>query len=120
MPCARSRITLATFQLGTAKPPSAIKQRLAACFEVDFPLHAVDLAVRMGTINVAGKTTALPTGWDQPLRENGTSIAVQLGELWGSGRQLDAVLIGGGGSALPAITNGILSQFAQTEIVPEG
>ncbi len=112
--------TLATFQLGTAKPLAAIKQRLAARFEIDFPLHAVDLAVRTGTIKVAGKTTNLLAGWDQPLRENGATIAVQLGELWGNGAQFDAILIGGGGSAVPAITSAILNQFAQAEIVPEG
>ncbi len=112
--------TLATFQLGTAKPLAAIKQRLAARFEVDFSLHAVDQAVRTGTIKVAGKTIDLPQGWDQPLRDNGATIAVQLGELWGNGAQFDAILIGGGGSAVAAITHAILNQFAHADVIPEG
>jgi hypothetical protein len=105
--------------LGTAKPLAAIKQRLAARFEVDFSLHAVDHAIRTGTIKVAGKTSDLPLSWDQPLSDNGATIAVQLGELWGNGAQFDAILIGGG-SAVSAITHAILNQFAHAEVIPEG
>ncbi len=111
---------LATFQLGTSKPLAAIKQRLAARFEIDYSLHAVDQAMQVGKIKVAGQMIDLPSGTEQPLRDNGAAIAVQLRELWGNGGQFDTILIGGGGSAVPAIVEQLKAQFPHAQPVQDG
>jgi molecular chaperone DnaK (HSP70) len=113
--------SLVTYQLGTARPLQAIQQRLSAAFEVELPLYRVDQAVRSGMIRMAGRDEPLPHGWDMPFHENGQEIASRLVEAWGgSGRQFDAVLIGGGGAEIPTLVAALQARFKQARPVPDG
>jgi plasmid segregation protein ParM len=110
---------LDTWELGTVRPLGSIRAVLASKRELT--LHQVDQAVRVGGIRVRGEFFALsdllgPT-WDAPLQANGRDIAARLVERWGSGSHLDAVLIGGGGAALPQVTDAIQERFPQAQIV---
>lgn len=103
--------SLVTFQLGTARPLHTIQQRLAALYEVELPLYAVDTVVRTRQLVLAGATVALPSDWDAPLQQHGETIAAKLVEAFGSGRQFDAILIGGGGEQLPQLVAAIQVKF---------
>jgi hypothetical protein len=111
--------TLDTYQMGSAHPLTRIRSRLSAAFERDLSLHATDQAVRQHTLTIAGRSRTLPAGWDQPLIAHGEAVAARLTEAWGSGSQLDAVLIGGGGAELPQLVTPIRQQFAHAQVVPD-
>lgn len=102
---------LNTFALGTARPLREIRAALSAMFERELTLHEADLAVRSGTLSVAGQPRSLPPGWDRPLLENSTAIAARLVEEWGSGAQFDLVLVGGGGAEEPRLIEAIQARF---------
>jgi hypothetical protein len=111
--------SLDTFQLGSAQPLKKIRSRLSAAFERELSLHETDQAVRQQTLTIAGRPQPLPTHWDRPLIEHGETIAARLAEAWGSGAQLDALLIGGGGAAVEALTAPMQHRFPQARIVPD-
>lgn len=110
--------SLVTFQLGTARPLHTIQQRLAAVYEVELPLYKVDEIVRTRQVRLAGATVELPKEWDAPLHQNGQTVAAKLVEAFGSGRQFDAILIGGGGEHLPQLVEAIQAKFKHA--VPSG
>ena len=113
--------SLATYQLGTARPLHSLQQRLAAKYDLrELSLHAVDDAVRTGTLRVGAVREALADGWDAPLVENARSIVKSLQEAWGSGRQFDAILVGGGGAQVPALTAAIQTHFPHAQVLAEG
>ena len=58
--------SLNTFTLGTARPLRGIRAQLSATFERELSLYETDLAVRAGTLSIAGKERPLPLAWDQP------------------------------------------------------
>jgi len=103
--------SLNTFALGTARPLREIRAALSTTFECELTLHEADLAVRAGTLAVAGQPRSLPAGWDRSLLENGAAIAARLVEEWGSGAQFDVVLIGGGGAEEPRLVEAIRARF---------
>lgn len=109
---------LNTFTLGTSRPLREIRARLSATFERELSLYETDLAVRAGTLSVGGLERHLPAGWDQPLRENGATIAARLVEEWGSGAQFDAILLGGGGAEEPRLVAAIRARFPNAVTVP--
>lgn len=109
--------SLNTFTLGTARPLREIRAQLSATFERELTLYEADLAVRAGTLHVAGRARPLPVAWDQPLRENGSAIAARLVEEWGSGVQFDAILLGGGGAEEPRLVSAIQARFPHAVVV---
>lgn len=111
---------LATYQLGTVHPLYAVQQKVTTAFEVEKSLYEIDQATRQGYIKVGGKEEALPRGWDEPLHENGRSVAARLCEAWGRGNQFDAILIGGGGAEMPALVEAIQTRFKHASVVPDG
>jgi plasmid segregation protein ParM len=110
---------LDTWELGTVRPLTSIRAALASKRELT--LHQLDQAVRDGGIRLRGQFFALADllgpNWDAPLRTNGRDIVARLVERWGKGNHLDAVLVGGGGAALPQITQVIQERFPQARIV---
>jgi hypothetical protein len=102
-----------------ARPLQQIKSQLSAAFERELTLFESDLAVRHGEIVNAGRAQVLPSGWDRPLVANGEAIAARLVEAWGSGAQLDVVLVGGGGAELPQLTAALQARFPHTQIVAQ-
>ncbi len=113
--------SLATYQLGTARPLHSLQQRLAAKYDLrELSLFAVDEAVRTGTLRVGAVSETLPAGWDAPLLENARSILKHLEEAWGSGRQFDAILVGGGGAEVPALAEAIQGHFKHARVLPDG
>ena len=113
--------TLATYELGTARPLQVIQQRLQVAFNVQLSPYRVDQAIRAGRLTVGSIDAPLPQGWDKPLRENARNIVTKLVESWGSGRQFDAIVIGGGGAEVPIIAQAIQERFpSNAQVVPEG
>jgi hypothetical protein len=108
---------LNTFTLGTARPLREIRAQLSATFERELTLYETDLAVRAGTLSVAGCERPLPLAWDEPLRESGATIAARLVEEWGSGAQFDAILLGGGGAEEPRLAEAIRARFPHAVVV---
>lgn len=109
--------SLATFQLGTARPLQQIGGQLSAAFERELSLFEVDQAVRAQALLVAGQPRALPAGWDRPLRQNGAAIVARLVESWGSGAQFDTILIGGGGAELAPLVEALRHRFPHAQAV---
>jgi len=111
--------SLDTWNLGTSRPLAAIRSRLSAAFDRELTLRETDQAVRAGHLRTAGLDRLLPPHWDQPLIENGHAIAARLVETWGSGAQLDAVLIGGGGAELAPLIEAIVTRFPHARCVAD-
>ena len=114
--------SLTTFQLGTARPLQAIRSRLSATFERELTLFETDEALRAGVLRVAGAQRALPPGCDLVLREHAAALAARLVESWGSGAQLDAIVLGGGGAALDPLVQAVQARFPQAQVIdaPQG
>ena len=106
-----------TFQLGTSRPLSQIRSALSQQFERELTIAETDLAVRAGTLRVAGREQPLPAGWDRPLSENAEAVVARLVESWGSGKQFDAILIGGGGAEVPHLTRAMLATFDHAVVI---
>lgn len=103
--------SLETFQLGTAQPLKQIRAQLSAHFERELTLLETDLAVRAGTLTVAGRERDLPFGWDDPLLQNAEAVTRRLVEAWGRGAQLDTILLAGGGAAERRLAQAITARF---------
>ena len=110
---------LVTIPLGTAHALDLIRTHLSTVFERDLSLHATDYAVRTGRVTIAGHARPLPDGWEHPLHTYGETLATRLHETWGTGRQLDAILIGGGGAELAPLTHAIQHRFPHAQVVPD-
>ncbi|NJL06440.1 MAG: ParM/StbA family protein [Chloroflexaceae bacterium] len=110
---------LTTITLGTAHVLDLIRTRLSTVFERDLSLHDTDQAVRTGSLVIAGHPCPLPDEWDQPLYNYGVTLATRLHETWGTGQQLDAILLGGGGAALAPLTDAIQQRFPHAQVVPD-
>lgn len=110
---------LNTFHLGTSGPLGKIRASLSSYFDRDLSMVEVDQAVRNGVLRVAGHHERLSDGWDAPLVANGRAIADRLTDIWSSGRQFDAILIGGGGAELPALRTAIEARFRHARAVAD-
>ncbi|NJL06781.1 MAG: ParM/StbA family protein, partial [Chloroflexaceae bacterium] len=110
---------LQTYSLGTARVLTFIQQCCAAQFDCDLSRHATDHIVRAGQITHAGQNHPLPDTCLQHLAELGTSLTARLIDRWGSGQQLDAILLGGGGAALAPLTDAIQQRFPHAQVVPD-
>ncbi len=111
--------SLATYQLGTARPLQQISGQLSAACERELTLYEADQAVRAQALLIAGKPRTLPAGWDRPLLQNGEAIAARLVETWGSGAQFEAILIGGGGAEVEPLVTAIQRRFAHAQAVAQ-
>jgi hypothetical protein len=111
--------SLATYQLGTARPLQQIGGQLGAAFERELSLYEADRAVRAQALLVAGQPRLLPRGWDRLLLQNGEAIATRLVEAWGSGAQFESILIGGGGAELAPLVEAIQKRFAHARPVAQ-
>lgn len=111
--------SLATFQIGTARPLAQVAALIGATYERELTLAEADAAVRARTLWVAGQPRPLPEGWQEPLIENGEALAARLVERWGRGADLDAILIGGGGAELPQKVQAIQRRFPQARVVSQ-
>ena len=103
--------SLLTFNLGTAHALLQIAQKLSTRFEIELNPYQVDQAIRQGHIRLGGVDEKLPRGWDAPLVEMGRSIADRLTTAWGTGLQFEAILIGGGGENIQALTDILCMTF---------
>lgn len=110
--------SLDTWQLGTTQPLGAIRSVLSAHFERELSLYETDAAVRTQSLVVAGQQRPLPTHWDQPLLRNGQAIAARLVEAWGSGAQLDTLLLGGGAELAPLV-DAIRQRFSHAQVLAQ-
>lgn len=109
--------SLETWQLGTVGPLRQIRAQLGAATERELSLYEADLAVRHEQIAVRGRSRPLPDGWDGPLRAQGAALSSRLREAWGSGAQLDAILIAGGGAEERRLTTPILEAYPHSAII---
>jgi hypothetical protein len=111
--------SLATWNLGTTKPLQTLAAQLGSLHDCELSLAAADQAVRLGGLHIAGAWHDLPDAWIAPFSEAGETIAARLTEAWGSGAHLDAILLGGGGAELPALTETIQQRFAHARIIEQ-
>ncbi len=110
--------SLDTYALGTARPLTQIRAQLSATFERELSLFETDQAVREGQVQIAGRVRVMPASWDRPLIQNGEAIVARLMEAWGSGAQLDLILVGGGGAEIPSLVAALQERYPHTQIVP--
>jgi hypothetical protein len=103
--------SLTSEDLGTVGPLTEIRSRISAHFDCKLTILETDMAMRTGTIAIAGRLRDLPHGWDRPLIENGNAKAARLREAWGSGHQFERIIIGGGGAELEQLTAPTLAKF---------
>jgi hypothetical protein len=108
-----------TYQLGTARPLAQIRARLSAHVERELTLVETDMAIRGGSVRVAGRDIALPLHWDRPLIENGNAIRDRLVEAWGKGGQFEAILLGGGGAAIAQLSSAIQASFPHAQVIDD-
>jgi hypothetical protein len=111
--------SLDTYALGTARPLQQIRAQVSAVFERELSLFEVDQAVRARSLVVAGKPRMLPSSWDAPLLHHGEVLAARLTEAWGSGAQLDVILIGGGGAELLPLVAAIQERYPHAQVIPK-
>ena len=111
--------SLTGWELGSAKALEPIRQQLSVFARRDLTLYETDQAIRAGTLSISGKRVALPADWDAPLRSNAKTILSMLKQVWGTGTQFDAILIGGGGAELEAQVEVIKSVFPDAEVVQD-
>ncbi|PDW02604.1 hypothetical protein CJ255_13025 [Candidatus Viridilinea mediisalina] len=111
--------SLNTFNLGTSRPLREMRAQLSARFERELSMVETDMAARAGMLRVAGCERPLPEHWDAPLRENGEALAARLVEEWGSGSNLDCILLGGGGAQEPRLSQAIHARFPHAFVVDD-
>jgi hypothetical protein len=96
---------------------SVIQSTINATFDTAFSLSAIDQAVRRRAIRVAGHDRPLPPGWDAPIISLAQTIVADLGQAWGSGKNLDRILLAGGGSAEEIIAELIMRKYPHAVVV---
>jgi hypothetical protein len=111
--------SLETYQLGMARALAPIRAQLSTVADADLSIHQVDAAVTAEQLVIAGRARPLPAGWDRPLLAHAEAVARRVVEAWGSGSQLDAILIGGGGAAQPRIVAALTEAFAHAAPVDQ-
>jgi plasmid segregation protein ParM len=83
---------------GMSKAYELIGRSLLDSFELDLGMHQVDQAVRRGSINIFGEKREIDWIAEPVFDAIAAEILAQAGSLWGDGRDLDAVLVTGGGA----------------------
>lgn len=111
--------SLASYDTGTVRPLAEIRGRLSAHFDRELSILETDQAIRNGFVAVGGQRQPLPKGWDRPLIENGHAKAARLAEAWGSGKQFDGIIIGGGGAELEQLTAPTLAKFGRNAVLAD-
>ena len=94
-----------------------LQRDLAARFDLELDLHGVEAAVRAGAVRVYGSQRSIA---DRVNEMQGTVAQEILGEaatLWGRGRDLDAVLVTGGGG--PVFADAIRRVYPHAQLVED-
>lgn len=114
--------SLESYGLGTSGALTMIRARLSARFDRPFSAYETDLAIRSGSVIVAGKHRDLYEGWDAPIGVLANDIVATLASTIKSGAQFDMILIGGGGAELREITSAIMHRYPHCIVVedPQG
>lgn len=108
-----------TIRKGLVTALTSIQSLIAGQYNRELSLFATDTAVRDRAVNVAGRRTELPNGWDDTMLSLADSIVTFLDSQWGSGNQLDKILIAGGGGNEPLITDAIQRKYRHAEVLPD-
>jgi len=89
-----------TISTAMARAFQLIGRSLLDTYSLDMRMHEVDRAVRRGRVSVFGEEREI--GWlVQPVLDAvAEEILAEAGTLWGEGRDLDAILVTGGGATL--------------------
>jgi len=111
------RSSLQSHDTGTWRALDEIRGRLSAYFDCPLSILETDMAIRAGSIEIAGKLLPLPRGWDRPLIANGQTKVARLTEAFGSGKQFHQILIGGGGAEDERLTAPTLAKFSNAVVV---
>lgn len=112
--------SLNTFSnLGTSQVLGQVRNTLSVAYEREVSILQADQAIRDGGIRIAGKLESIPPAVDHALRQHGQRIAARLVELWGRGRQFDAILLGGGGAELDAVVLAIQERFSHAAVIAD-
>jgi Tfp pilus assembly PilM family ATPase len=98
---------------------SVIQSTINATFDTAFSLSAIDQAVRRRAICVAGHDRPLPPGWDAPIISLAQTIVADLVQAWGSGNNLDRIVLAGGGSAEEIIAELIMRKYPYAVVVDD-
>ncbi|KPL90750.1 ParM/StbA family protein [Herpetosiphon geysericola] len=114
--------SLESYGLGTSGALNMIRARLSARYDRPFSVYETDLAIRSGSVMVAGQARDLYDGWDAPIGVLANDIVATLASTIKSGAQFDAILIGGGGAELGQITTAIRDRYQHAIVVedPQG
>jgi hypothetical protein len=109
-----------TYPTGTARALTQIKNQLIAVFDRDFAIHEVDRAIREGFVRLGGGRRApLPAHWDRPLIENAELLANNLQADYGTGNDLDYLLLGGGAALQEIKVDAIKTLYPFAEVVDD-
>jgi|GEM_PF-1633975 len=111
--------SLTTLPYGTIVPLTSLQKRLTAELERDFTIFEIEQALKTKTIRVAGKQIALPDGWDEPFRTNSATVAMELAKEWRTGKQFDAILLGGGAAELLSAVEPIMERFPMVQLTSD-
>jgi plasmid segregation protein ParM len=83
---------------GMSKAYQLIGRSLLDTFGLDLRMHEVDRAVREGRVSLYGETRHIDWLVEPVFDALGQEILAHAGTLWGDGRDLEAVLVTGGGA----------------------
>jgi len=94
-----------------------IGRSLLDTFGLNLRLHQVDRAVRDGRVTVFGEKRRIDWLVDPVLDALSQEVLAEAGTLWGDGRDLEAVLVTGGGAM--ALGERICRRYAHARVLPD-
>jgi hypothetical protein len=111
--------SVSTMQEGMTSALTQVQRLIQRDLGRNASLVLTDMAVRGRAIKVRGKFEQLPDGWELPMRAFAQSIVTFLNRHFGNAADMDRVLLVGGGSCEPIITETIQHSYPHAEVVPE-
>lgn len=102
---------------GLARGYQLLSRSFLDSFGLDMRLHEIDRAVRAGYVTLFGEQRSIDWLVGPVFDALAAEILAQAGTLWGDGRDLQAILVTGGGAM--ALGEHVRRRFAHARILPD-
>lgn len=108
-----------TWELGIVKAFNRLRSRWSAETDRQFSLFDVVTTVREGQFPIAGQMWKRPDDWAAPCTHLAEDMAAKLREEWGRARDMDHILIAGGGGEIAPIVDVLKTAYPNASVLPD-
>jgi hypothetical protein len=108
-----------TWELGMVRAFNELRSQWSAGTGRQFSLFDVVTTIREGQFPVAGQQWTRPDDWTVPFLRLAEDMAAKLREQWGRARDMDHILIAGGGGEIAPVVETLQAAYPHATVLPD-